>query len=350
MQVGSPRRFPLVLCECGLPCRISDTSDIDPARPVVLYRRCGSWPAANCGSFEWMEAVPRAPSGPVATAVAPSRKRDRDEDLNRVNGEREHSDGNPSAVFDYVMKRKQDLIALPTCKCPVCLSVMVDPRATACEHSFCYHCLLRLVQEVMPCPVCRRALQLETIREADVTLCQLLDEFEVYCTHKSQGCMWTGPRSNLPAHCEKDCKFSVPLPKIDWDMVQHCDAVPIHRFCICHICTRPMINPVTAKKCEHSFCQHCIVTLLGTTRCCPVCGAPLQRADLERADKTLRGLLAELVVLCPNAPGCGWKGARTELDAHFRLCASARAAAAAAAAAATEAAAEPYPFSNVSTE
>lgn len=55
--------------------------------------------------------------------------------------------------------------------------------------------------------MCRAVnLSLAQLTPADDTLQELLDELEVYCAHRAQGCSWKGPRSSFQEHVERTCE------------------------------------------------------------------------------------------------------------------------------------------------
>ncbi|KAL1609958.1 hypothetical protein SLS60_001623 [Paraconiothyrium brasiliense] len=44
--------------------------------------------------------------------------------------------------------------------CHVCYNMMLDPTTTSCGHTFCRHCLVRVMDHSSICPVCRRGLHI----------------------------------------------------------------------------------------------------------------------------------------------------------------------------------------------
>ena len=90
------------------------------------------------------------------------------------------------------------------CECPICLLVLREPyQATCCGKSFCKECIKETIktQRNKTCPMCmtenffmypNKGLQLS------------LYELEVYCTHRSKGCEWTGELRELNYHLNSD--------------------------------------------------------------------------------------------------------------------------------------------------
>ncbi|CAF4117946.1 unnamed protein product, partial [Rotaria sordida] len=119
----------------------------------------------------------------------------------------------------------------------------------------------------------------------------------------------------------------------------------------CSICTKPFIDPVSAK-CnvkKHIFCRHCIEEWIKRNPSCPMCRQNLRTNDLtpitdsvpiDMLDRILvkclsckqagleRGSFNDHNKMCPKANikclssdiRCPWTGARDELDKHLKTC------------------------------
>ena len=87
-------------------------------------------------------------------------------------------------------------------ECPICLLVLRQPyRATCCGKSFCKECIERVKSNNPVCPTCKhRNLSLFPNKELE----QSLYDFQVYCSHKSQGCEWTGELRELDKHLNSE--------------------------------------------------------------------------------------------------------------------------------------------------
>ena len=88
-------------------------------------------------------------------------------------------------------------------ECPICLHVLREPcQVSCCGKCFCYECLDRVRDSDDPaCPCCK---DVDFYDFADKRLQQTLYGFKVYCTHKSEGCEWTGELRDLDAHLNLD--------------------------------------------------------------------------------------------------------------------------------------------------
>ena len=88
-------------------------------------------------------------------------------------------------------------------ECPICLHILREPyQATCCGENFCKVCLEQLeANDCRPCPCCKQQ-RLDTYE--DKRLKQTLYDFQVHCTHKSEGCEWTGELRELDNHLNKN--------------------------------------------------------------------------------------------------------------------------------------------------
>ena len=87
-------------------------------------------------------------------------------------------------------------------ECPICLLVLREPyQATCCGKSFCKECSQQVKAKSSSCPACNtEALKLFH----NLGLQQSLNDFEVYCSHKSKGCEWRGELRELDKHLNSD--------------------------------------------------------------------------------------------------------------------------------------------------
>ena len=88
------------------------------------------------------------------------------------------------------------------CKCPICLLVLREPyQATCCGKSFCKECVEQVKTRDGRCPTCKTE---NFFSYPNKGLQQSLYDFQVYCTHKSKGCEWTGELRELDNHLNPD--------------------------------------------------------------------------------------------------------------------------------------------------
>ena len=87
-------------------------------------------------------------------------------------------------------------------ECPICLLVLREPyQATCCGKSFCKECIERVKAGNQDCPTCNdKSFNLFHNKG----LQQSLNDFEVYCSHKSKGCEWRGELREPDKHLNSD--------------------------------------------------------------------------------------------------------------------------------------------------
>ena len=83
-------------------------------------------------------------------------------------------------------------------ECSVCLCVLREPYLLdCCGYSFCKSCIEPIKSDKKPCPLC--AVHFTTCIP-DKRLQRTLNDFQVYCSHKEEGCEWAGQLANLAQH------------------------------------------------------------------------------------------------------------------------------------------------------
>lgn len=87
-------------------------------------------------------------------------------------------------------------------ECPICLSVLCDPRVTSCcSGEFCEGCIQRVLKDNESCPLCRKPTfttfkYMKLVREVNSLM--------VYCPQKKYGCEWKGESGKLQDHLKTD--------------------------------------------------------------------------------------------------------------------------------------------------
>ena len=88
-------------------------------------------------------------------------------------------------------------------ECPICLQVLREPyQATCCGKSFCKECIERVKTTNQPCPTCNATGSFNLFPNKGLQ--QSLNDFEVYCSHKSKGCEWRGELREFDKHLNSD--------------------------------------------------------------------------------------------------------------------------------------------------
>ena len=87
-------------------------------------------------------------------------------------------------------------------ECPICLLVLREPyQATCCGKSFCKECIEKAKVGSKRCPTCKTD---NFFSYPNKGLQQSLNDFEVYCSHKSKCCEWRGELRELDKHLNSD--------------------------------------------------------------------------------------------------------------------------------------------------
>ena len=95
-------------------------------------------------------------------------------------------------------------------ECSICLHILRDPHLVdCCGHRFCKDCIEAHVFSNDSCPLCKQECPSVVV---DKQLARILREKVVRCTHKEEGCTWTGELCLLddhlhPAERMKGCEF-----------------------------------------------------------------------------------------------------------------------------------------------
>ena len=104
--------------------------------------------------------------------------------------------------FSFVQPPPDDLI------CSICLLVQREPVLTSCcGNHFCNSCVQKVKLEQRPCPLCGSE---NFTTMLDKYFSRKVNELEVACIHKNEGCLWQGRVSLLEKHVDPekgDCKY-----------------------------------------------------------------------------------------------------------------------------------------------
>ncbi len=68
-----------------------------------------------------------------------------------------------NSQVDTLVANQMQALARQELDCQVCYALYYDPVTTPCGHTFCRHCLCRVLDYTTSCPFCRRALSLRTL-------------------------------------------------------------------------------------------------------------------------------------------------------------------------------------------
>ena len=94
--------------------------------------------------------------------------------------------------------------------CPVCRLLLRDPyQAMCCGTSFCCSCIEQLQVSNNLCPTCRKD-NFEV--SPNKGLKRSLNQLQVFCAHRKDGCTWTGELGELDHHLIKVIHLGKSFP------------------------------------------------------------------------------------------------------------------------------------------
>lgn len=139
--------------------------------------------------------------------------------------------------YSFVDSPPEDL------QCSICLMVLNEPLLTSCcGNHFCRACVKQVEVEGRPCPLCS-AESFTTM--LDKYFLRKVNELQVECTQKGQGCTWVGPLGGLERHLDPkagDCKFMiVECSYLCGERLHHCELAHHQAACprrpyVCKFC------------------------------------------------------------------------------------------------------------------
>ena len=88
--------------------------------------------------------------------------------------------------------------------CNICTNVLRDPRLTeCCGQHFCQECLQSWFQQhkKITCPHCREE---DFVHIRDKSIKREINQLQVYCSKREEGCMWVGEVCSLETHLRSE--------------------------------------------------------------------------------------------------------------------------------------------------
>lgn len=107
--------------------------------------------------------------------------------------------------------------------CPVCQQILREPYQTSCcGSSFCRVCVENVKTENKPCPKCKQEKFSIVHNES---LQRSLYGFQVYCSHKLEGCEWKGELGQVDSHLNLTPQPGKQLEGCQYSEIecQHCN-------------------------------------------------------------------------------------------------------------------------------
>ena len=217
-----------------------------------------------------------------------------------------------SGCLEFVKDPSEDF------DCPVCFQIMQDPFLTACcGNHFCKVCMESTKEKNNRCPFCKEKRIAGIV---DKKLQRQMNELQVHCVKRQNGCRWSGDLGKLSGHLNMDeedgqCKYvllSCPLTcgkkLFRYELRKHTSKECQFRTCTCKFCGySSTYEEVTTE--HYSECENYPIV-------CP-------NACTKR--KLKRGNLNEHLLTCPDEVvpcsfsemGCNEKIKRQCLQEHI---------------------------------
>ena len=187
-----------------------------------------------------------------------------------------------SSQFDFVEAPLKELFS------PVTSDLLKEPHQTlCCGNHLSQNTVTKLQQDGEPCPLCKKTLK--TV--PDKFFQRKLNQLQVYCPNKSQGCEWVGELGSLEKHLsqesvEGECQFvTVACSYLCSGNFQRCQLEN-------HMTTACPNRPIACQYCQEIICnkqsgEHQLVC---------------KKVPIECTAKSL---------------GCEWAGPRGDLGTHL---------------------------------
>ena len=207
-------------------------------------------------------------------------------------------------------------------ECSICLSVLREPfLVDCCGYRFCRTCIETVEDDHKPCPLCNEDFK----TFPDKQLQRMLNQKEVHCKHKDDGCEWTGELASLDEHLNIECYDSDKrLNGCEYTMLKcsHCEKFVQRKDFKMHN-IRCSGESYTCEYCNEYSASYHKVTEDHWPDCpahpvdCPNgCDASLKRSDIA---KHVACECPQTLVPCDFSHfGCNAELPRVEMESHFK--------------------------------
>ena len=92
--------------------------------------------------------------------------------------------------------------------CSICLNVLIEPVQDGDGHTFCRKCIKTWLETNSSCPMDRKHLTANDLKDAPRNIKNLLCELKIYCDFKQNGCNEIVKWESLENH-EGECEFNL---------------------------------------------------------------------------------------------------------------------------------------------
>lgn len=183
--------------------------------------------------------------------------------------------------------------------CPICRLPLLNPIATSCGHTFCEECILSSLEISNKCPYDRNIIKKEEFKKVDRLILNILNELEIFCPNKINGCPYVCQRQYLYQHYY-ECEYEfVKCPHKD------CNKQIIKKDLNDHI------NTCEFKEVECEFCNEkfLLKDKMNHLKNCK---------EFENSNSLTK---EDIIVECKYKKfGCNWESKLKEVEEHEKTC------------------------------
>lgn len=210
-------------------------------------------------------------------------------------------------------------------ECSVCLQILKEPCINSCcGHKFCRECIERVKANGKDCPLCNAP---DFSFMCEHSLDRTLKDLDVFCTHQTDGCEWTGKLRELEGHVRGSsslenqttgCQFA------EVDCMYQCGKLLQRRFITAHQTDQCKKRPYSCDYCQDFLSTFEDVTGNHYSLCSkyPIaCPNECSTHKFERQNmaKHLESECPLGVVSCPfEYAGCDVRLPRRDMSEHTR--------------------------------
>ena len=199
-------------------------------------------------------------------------------------------------------------------ECPVCLLVIREPhQVTCCGYSFCHSCVEQVKAASKSCPICNDEKFTDFPNKG---LQRTLYSLKVHCTHRKDGCEWTGELGQLDDHLRANngCSYLVI-------QCVHCGELTQRQRIEAHLTEHCPKRPFSCEHCkayestyDNVVHNHWPVCGSFPVQCPNDCGSTLQRQNLDHHVTEE----CPLTTISCDFVGCPVKLPRKDMSEHLR--------------------------------
>ena len=170
----------------------------------------------------------------------------------------------------------------------MCLLVLCEPyQVTCCGYSYCKVCIERIKADKEPCPCCKNDFD----DFPNKGLQRSLSGLKIFCSHRKEGCQWTGEFGQLESHLNVDPPQHCQLEGCMYveGACQYCFKLFKRSQLLEHQSELCPLRPFTCQYCKVFHSHYKDVVNNHVPRCgsypvsCPnECGATVLLRDVER--------------------------------------------------------------------